>query len=280
IPYNFNSTGDDGDAGKIFHQLYFRQAMQLLVNEKSSIGTVYRGYGYPTYGPVPVGPKNRFGTVERKHYPYQPDTKKAVSLLKRHGWRVVANAVDTCVHPGSGLRECGRGIPAAAQLDFDLQYSAGSSALVKLLSIEKSQWAKAGIKVNLIQAPAATVATDAIACTGGTGCSWELEDSGAGSNFVADYYPNGRTLFFTGSREDLGSYSSPITDNLIQQTEHTAVSLKYFVHYLAEQVPVVFQPDPPSVFYEVDRQLRGVVPLNPLGNDTPENYYFVAKRSH
>ena len=33
FPYNFNSTGDGGAAGKIFRQLYFRQAMQLLVDQ-------------------------------------------------------------------------------------------------------------------------------------------------------------------------------------------------------------------------------------------------------
>ena len=35
FPYNFNSTGDDGNAGKIFRQLYFRQAFQMLIDQKS-----------------------------------------------------------------------------------------------------------------------------------------------------------------------------------------------------------------------------------------------------
>src|SRR5579871_1369802 len=34
FPFNFNSTGDGGQAGKIFKQLYFRQAFQLLRSEE------------------------------------------------------------------------------------------------------------------------------------------------------------------------------------------------------------------------------------------------------
>ena len=33
FPYNFNSTGNGGQAGKIFRQLYFRQAFQMLVDQ-------------------------------------------------------------------------------------------------------------------------------------------------------------------------------------------------------------------------------------------------------
>ncbi len=53
FPYNFNSTADNGNAGKIFSQLYFRQAFQYLVDQPLYISKLYHGYGVPTYGPVP-----------------------------------------------------------------------------------------------------------------------------------------------------------------------------------------------------------------------------------
>ena len=45
FPYNFNSNGDDGNAGKIFNQLYFRQAFQYLVDQPLYIKKIYKGYG-------------------------------------------------------------------------------------------------------------------------------------------------------------------------------------------------------------------------------------------
>ena len=59
---NFNSTGNGGQAGKIFKQLYFRQAFQLLINQPLYLEKLYKNYGTPTYGPVPVLPKNPFAT--------------------------------------------------------------------------------------------------------------------------------------------------------------------------------------------------------------------------
>jgi peptide/nickel transport system substrate-binding protein len=54
----FESTGDNGNAGAIYKQLYVRQAMQSMVDQPSMISKFLKGYGVPTYGPVPVLPKN------------------------------------------------------------------------------------------------------------------------------------------------------------------------------------------------------------------------------
>ena len=62
IPYNFNSTGDGGVAGKIFSQLYFRQAVQMLVNQPALIRKVLKGFGVPTFGPVPLEPASAFAS--------------------------------------------------------------------------------------------------------------------------------------------------------------------------------------------------------------------------
>src|ERR1019366_4402683 len=89
FPYNFNSSGDNGAVGKIFGQLYFRQAMQQLVDQPLFISKVYKGYAVGTYGPVPSQPANSFVSAEVKNNPYPYSPSKAVSLLKSHGWTVV-----------------------------------------------------------------------------------------------------------------------------------------------------------------------------------------------
>ncbi len=60
FPENFNSTGDEGNAGAIWKQLYIRQAFQYLVDQPLYINKIDKGYGVPTYGPVPVEPPNPF----------------------------------------------------------------------------------------------------------------------------------------------------------------------------------------------------------------------------
>ena len=56
IPYNFNSTGDHGVAGKIFSQLYFRQAVQMLVNQPGEIRQDLKGFGVLHHRPRALEP--------------------------------------------------------------------------------------------------------------------------------------------------------------------------------------------------------------------------------
>ena len=63
-------------SGPIFKQLYIRQAMQSLMNQKLWIQLFNAGYGAPTYGPVPVYPPTDLATSQEKSdpYPYNPTT--------------------------------------------------------------------------------------------------------------------------------------------------------------------------------------------------------------
>ena len=100
-PYNFNSTGDTGNAGPIFKQLYFRQAYQHLVDQTLIVQRLDRGYGAPNYGPVPVEPENTLISSAEKTNPYPYSATAATALLKAHGWKVVPNGVSTCQKPGT-----------------------------------------------------------------------------------------------------------------------------------------------------------------------------------
>jgi peptide/nickel transport system substrate-binding protein len=266
FPYNFTSTGDNGQAGKIFSQLYFRQAFQMLVNQPLYIKQIDKGYGEPTYGPVPVCPTNNFATKTELSNPYTYDKAKAISLLKQNGWSVKPNGTTTC----SDAAKCG--VPAGTPLNFTLQYASGTASIDQLMQAEKSSWAQAGINVKLTTATFDTVIGTAVPCKG-SNCTWELENWGGGWIFAPDYYPSGEDLFQTGASSNGGSYSDPKSDSLIKSTTLGNASLSSFENYLAQQLPVVWQPNPVTVA-EVSTKLQGVTPINPLLTLTPESWYF------
>ena len=82
FPPNFNSTGNGGQAGKIIKQLYFRQAFQSLINQPLYIEKLNKGYGVPTYGPVPVSPRTRSRPSSRPRT-RMPTTRRRRSRCSR-----------------------------------------------------------------------------------------------------------------------------------------------------------------------------------------------------
>jgi peptide/nickel transport system substrate-binding protein len=273
VPYNFNSTGDSEIAGKIFSQLYFRQAVQMLVDQPAEIREVLKGYGVPTVGPVPLLPQSAFTSGIDGHNPYPYDPTGAAELLERNGWEVHPGGLSTCVRPGTAAGECGAWIPAGAGLRFTLDYAAGTPGLKGILSMQKASWARAGIDVTLSPTSAAAVIDDATPCVGGAGCTWELEDWGTGWTFFPDVYPSGEEIFGSGAGTNVGSYANFLDDADIAQTETTATGLGPYFAHLAAQVPVIFEPVPAASLTEIKDGLRGVTPQNVLGALTPESWY-------
>ncbi len=271
FPYNFNSSADGGNAGKIFSQLYVRQAIQYLVDQPLYIKKIDKGYGVGTYGPVPVEPPNSFASTTEKNNPYPYNPSKAISLLKSHGWKVVPNGTTTCASPGTNGNECGAGIPAGAAMSFNLQYASGTNSIQELMTAEKSSWAAAGINMSLSQASFNTVIGTAVPCSS---CSWELQNWGAGWIFAPDYYPTGEELFQTGAGSNSGSYSDKTNDSNILATNTTQAPLTDYENYLAEQLPVIYQPNAVTQLTEVAKGLTGVLPQSPLQNIYPENWRF------
>jgi len=275
FPYNFNSSGDNGVAGKIFQQLYFRKAFQTLVDQPLYESKVFKGYSVSTYGPVPVEPANSFASATEKSNPYPYSVSTASSLLKDNGWKVVPNGTSTCIKPGTATGDCGAGIPAGAALDFNLQYATGAVWITDLMTTEKSSWAQVGINVNLSSASFNTVLGNATPCTGGASCGWQLENWGAGWVFAPDYYPSGEEIFATGAGSNSGSYEDATNDANIKQTYLTNTSLTTYENYLAENLPVVFEPNPATELSEIQSTLKGATPQSPLWAINPENWYFV-----
>jgi peptide/nickel transport system substrate-binding protein len=276
FPYNFNSTGDGGHAGAIFKQLYFRQAVQLLVDQPLYNKKINKGYGVGTYGPVPSQPPNSFVSAQvqdNTYYPYNPG--RAISLLKDHGWKVVPGGTSVCEKPGTAANECGAKIPKGAKLAFNLQYANGVVSTTELMNAEKSSWSQAGINMSLSQASFNSVIGTAVPCTPGSkGCAWELQNWGAGWIFSPDYYPTGEELFQTGAGSNSGSYSDPTNDANIIATNTTQTPLTAYENYLAQQLPVIYQPNESNPIYEVQKNLQGFSPASPLQGITPESWSF------
>ena len=272
FPYNFGSTGDGGNAGKIFSQLYFRQAVQYLVDQPLYISKLNHGYGVGTYGPVPVEPQNAFASTTEKDNPYPCNPTKAKDLLSSHGWKVVPNGTTTCQKPGTGAGKCGAGIPSGAKLDFNLQYASGVSITTNTMNAEKSSWATAGINMSLSTASFSSVIGTAIPCTPGAACAWQLQNWGAGWVFAPDYYPTGEEIFQTGASSNSGSYTSATNDANINATTKTQVPLTTYENYLAEQLPVIYQPNYATEMTEIQKGLTGVTPQSVLWAINPENW--------
>jgi peptide/nickel transport system substrate-binding protein len=280
FPENFNSIGDNGAAGYIFRQLYFRQALQEGVNQPGIIRAVDKGYGVPTYGPVPVYPKNSFVSAQESHdlYPYSISAGK--KLLSSHGWAIHAGGTDSCVSPGTGPSDCGAGIPKGTPLSFTEPYASGAAALTEIVDSESSSWSQMGINVTTKAEPFNTVIGSATPCPSVTvaksACTWEFANWGGGWLYSPDYLPTGEEIFATGAGSNSGSYNDPMNNKLIKLTTVSSDPSYFtqFENYLQKELPVIWQPTPVYANYEVSKSIYGVTPFNALENLTPEYWHY------
>jgi peptide/nickel transport system substrate-binding protein len=274
--FKFQSTGDNGAAGPIFSQLYFRQAVQDLVDQGPMIKNFLKGYAVPTYGPVPILPHNSYVDSAEQSNPYPYNPSKAKQLLQSHGWSVVPNGTDTCQKPGSGSNECGANIPKGAKLDFTFTYATGTVWQQQVMTVEQSAWSSAGIHFSLTPETFNTVVGDyAPPCVSGTPCTLEAGWWGGGWEYSPDYYPSGELLFGTGAGSNSMNYSSSKADSLIAATNDTNTNLDSYQNYIAQQVPSIWEPNADYQIVEVAKNLRGLAPQNPFSNLFPEYWYYV-----
>lgn len=265
--------------GPIVKQLYIRQAMQSLIDQPTIIKQIYHGYAYKAMGPVPLSPASEFVSPYAKSFPYPYNPTHAVQLLKSHGWTVNPGGVTTCSQPGSGANQCGAGIPAGAQLSFSLLYSNAVPEDQTQALLQKSDFSKAGIQLNLRPVSFGTWFTDVTPCTSSqSGCSWEL---GSWPQDFSEYgYPYAAIGLQTGAVYNFGSYSDPKADALLnaaaKASETTGLSpeLAQSNDYLTQQLGELYQPAVPYQLTEVRSNLQGVTPQNPQIAIAPEHWYY------
>ncbi len=240
VVYNFKDTTDGFN--NIIDKLYIRQALAHLENEPGYIKAFFYGAGGQAFGPIPSLPKSPYtpSNASTNPYPYSPSA--AAAILKANGWTVVPNGTDTCAKPGTGAGECGAGITAGQKLEWNLIYGVDPAILGEQVQDWASEAKTVGITMNLSSSnfnymienyddPASPKTAD----------KWAMEDFGGESDST---YPTTYELFNTPGSSNLGGYSDPHADALINDSisspNPSAVSAE--AQYLTEQQPSLFQP--------------------------------------
>ena len=268
--YNFKDT--TGDFNHIVAQLYFRQAMAHLQNQQQYISSFLNGAGSPDYGPVAPLPATPYAT-DKDPYPFS--LAAARDLLASHGWNVVPNGTDTCASPGSGTAQCGAGIPAGTKLAFNLVY-ANSAPIKQEVTALAAEAKQVGISITLVSSSFVTIITtyDDAAYPANDN-KWAMEDFGG---FTNSTYPTTYTVFNTSGISNLGGYSDPQANSLINasvsSTNPNAVADE--AAYLTEQQPALFQPNN-DLLFAWKTTLSG--PVNSFADLTqyylnPEEWYY------
>jgi peptide/nickel transport system substrate-binding protein len=270
-------------SGAILKQLYFRQALQSLVNQPQYIKDFQAGLGIATNGPVPNYPRHNpdLSPLEAGPLLYPYDPAKAVSLLKAHGWTVVRGGASYCSHPGTGSAQCGAGIKSGQKATFIAIYSSGNAELQsEMQAFQSSEQQHAGIDFTLHQQAGTEMAGEVTGCTPSHPCSsWDFVNfGGSGWVYSPDYFPTGGELFATGSASNQGYYSSPTADALIRAT-HTAPNhaaelkaLFKYEDYIARNLPLVNWPSSFTQATVYKSKLKGLIPQGVYETLTPQYY--------
>jgi peptide/nickel transport system substrate-binding protein len=274
---NFQST--DGN-GPVLRQLYIRQALAYLTNQKGIIQGPMRGYGAPTVGPVGSTPVSKFLSPQGKaetasqQGPYPFSIAKAKALLTSHGWTVNPGGVSTCADPA----KCGPGIPKGKTLSFNFPYATGLSWLASAMTDLQSNAAQVGIKLNMSAEPINEIleANLSNCVVAKLSCNWDMAAWGGGT-FSPDYLPTGEIAYLSGAVTNSGGYNSAENNALIEKTL-TSGNLSYMYtwqNFISSQLPQEWQPDPAAQLTEVASNLKGVLPQSSTLSINPENWYFV-----
>lgn len=271
MPMNFeNETA----TGEIIRQTYFRQALQLSLDQDTIIRDIFHGYAYRTSGPVPLVPDGEHVSPFVRANPLAFDIDRARELLAGHGWDV-STVPAVCVRPGSGPGCAGEGISAGDVLSVTVRYVDGRDSILRLLRLFQADAAKAGIEVRLQPVNGSVMIAEDHAPDSPKKTLWDMESWNGGWIFCG--HVTGEMLFKTGAISNFGHYSDPRADELIERTvvSDDVGALHDYQDYIAMQVPSVWMPAFPFRLLEIARNLSGVEPLNPYGHLTPENWYYV-----
>jgi peptide/nickel transport system substrate-binding protein len=268
VQLNFN-----GPDGAIFKQLYVRQALQELIDQPAMVTAIWRGYAYPTAGPVPNEPASQWlpsaetANGDQGTYPFSISGAK--TLLTSHGWQDVGGVM-TCETPSA----CGAGISKGTPLKFSIWYTTGMSEFDSEMAVYKSDASEIGVQVSIVGQSFDTVIGESSPCSPGPKCNWDGLMYGGWVFNGPGYEPTGEPLFQTGAGSNSGSYTNPAEDSLISLT-HTSSSISDFYNYATytmQQAPYLWLP---TYYYVegVSSTLHNVA-FNPLYTLTPEFWYF------
>jgi peptide/nickel transport system substrate-binding protein len=243
--YNFKDT--TGDFNNIVAQLYFRQAMAHLEDQQGWISAFMYGAGDPAYGPIPAYPHSPYLPANAATDPYPFNVNTAISILKSNGWTVNPGGTDVCAKAGPGTGDCGAGIPAGTTLKFNLIYSTSLALFGEEMTDLASQAKKAGISITLSSSNFDYMISNYIdPAAPANENKWAMMDFG---DETLPPYPTTFGLFNTGGSSQIGDYSNPTADSLINTsiTGGNPTAVKNEASFLTSDLPVMFQPSPDDI---------------------------------
>ncbi len=256
--------------GPVFKQLYFRQAMQLVMDQAGMGKSIFRGYYIPGSGAVPAAPSTSPWIPSAQAAngglgPYPFNVSKAKSLLTSHGW-AMSGGVMTCQTPS----KCGSGIAKGTQAKVTLDYSTNLALLAQIADIYKSDASKAGISVTPVGQSFNTI----IGKDTQTNPSWTVSGYGGWVFNGPGFAPTGEPLFQTGAGSNSGSYSDPTMDSLIKavQTSSGYTAVHNYANFAAQQLPYIFVPA--QYYVQAEKSNLHGVAYNPYFTFLPEYWYF------
>jgi peptide/nickel transport system substrate-binding protein len=267
-PYNFNNP----QLGKVFSQLYVRQAIQHAVDQDAITKVIWRGAAQPGYGPVPQDNDTKYLSPRQKNNPYPFDLDKSRQLLADHGWRAGSDGVLACAEPA----KCGEGIAAGTRLSLTMLTESGSDETNGTMQELRSSLSKVGIEMKINSQPLNTVLANGTACEPQEpACAWQLSYFGTQGSWYFPANPSGEELFSTGAGTNFGGYSDPKADKLIAATNLEVAGQAMFDYsaYLAQQLPVLWLPNPPYQVSAIDTALHGVS-QDPMAGLLPQRWFW------
>ena len=258
FPLNYQSTTGNGP---IIKQLYFREALQLMMNQAAVISGPLHGYGQFTVGPVGTYPPNPYLSSQGKAgdpFPYNP--AKAKQLLTSNGWTVVPNGATTCTDPakcGAG-RQAGPGavVHPAVRDGHHLDRAGDDAAAVQRLA-DRHQAVPGAEAVQPDHRPGGGNCVVAH-----ISCNWDMGNWGGGWMFVPDYYPSARRCSCRLRGANSAGYNNAQNDSLINETlTNASMEPLYTLAGLpAKQLPEIWQPNGVYELTEIASNLQGVIP--------------------
>ncbi len=266
---NYNFKDATGDFDNIIAQLYIRQALAHLEDEQGWITAFMHGAGAPAYGPIPAYPQSPYLPADAATDPYPFSVSTAISILKAHGWTVNPGGTDVCSSPGTGPSNCGAGIPAGTKLAWNYIYSTSPALIGYQATDFVSKASQAGIHITLSGSNFNYMISNYLDPDAPANDNkWAMQDFGGETD---DAYATTFGLFNTGGSDQIGDYSNPTADALINASISggNPAAVKNEASFLTENQPVQFQPNP-DVIWAWKNTLSAV---NPQAWENLTQYY-------
>jgi peptide/nickel transport system substrate-binding protein len=241
MPYNFKSDS----MGKVFSQLYVRQALQHAVDQPSLSKVVWHDAATPDYGPIPQTPESDYLSQAQKDNPYPYDLDAASKLFADHGWTKNGDVLE-CTNPGTGADQCGEGIEQGKKMEIVFTTQNGSQETDNMMATIQSAMAQVGVKVTIDAKPLDNVLAEAQTCKQGTKCDWQFVFFGTAGSWYFPAYPTGERVFAKDTKWNAGQYDNPEAEKLVTSMTTSTdpqIAQKYS-ELLAKDLPVMWMPNP------------------------------------